>query len=314
MTASRWTGFGSRRGPTEVWSDWTAADEAGDAKRAAQLASEMLRLAPDSFDAWFHAGLLSKAQGEWAQSLERNARAVELFSSRDAEEFDGVNPAAWNLGIAATALGDWATARRAWTAYGVQGLGSGFEPIDENFGMVPIRLNPDQPSLPHQVPPSAGAAEVVWCWRRSPAHAVIANVPLPESGHRCRDVLLHDGEPKGFRRLGGQDVAVFDQLKRLEDSGLPTWEARVAGATTDDLQELSDQLEQRGLGLDDWSGMRLMCSECLHGTPEEGHHHDPAPSDIARLGLAGHEHELTGILKAWTGSRPAVDLDLTLLW
>src|SRR5688572_28783112 len=90
VTASRWTGFGSQRGPTEVWSDWTAADEAGDAKRAAQLASEMLRLAPDSFDAWFHAGLLSKAQGEWEESLERNARAVELFSSRDAEEFDGV--------------------------------------------------------------------------------------------------------------------------------------------------------------------------------------------------------------------------------
>jgi len=33
-----------------------------------------------------------------------------------------------------------------------------------------------------------------------PAHAVIVRVPLPESGHRFRDVLLHDGEPRGTRR------------------------------------------------------------------------------------------------------------------
>ncbi|ADX74506.1 hypothetical protein Asphe3_34010 [Pseudarthrobacter phenanthrenivorans Sphe3] len=183
-----WWGLGKRRGPGEVWRDWTAADEAGDAERAAALAAELLELTPRSYFSWFHAGLLSKALGNWAESSERNARALELFTPEDAEAFDGVNPAAWNLGIAATALGDWATARRAWTVYGLDGLGSGTEPIDRDFGLAPVRLNPDKPSLPHQVMPSAGAAEVVWCWRRSPAHAVISNVPLPESGHRFGDV------------------------------------------------------------------------------------------------------------------------------
>lgn len=109
------------------------------------------------------------------------------------------NPAAWNLGIAATALGDWASARRAWTAYGITGIGDGVEEIDVDFGMAPIRLNPDRASLALEVQPAYGNTEVVWCWRRSPAHAVIASVPLPESGHRFRDVLLHDGEPKGTR-------------------------------------------------------------------------------------------------------------------
>jgi hypothetical protein len=271
----------------------------------------MLRLTPDSYNVWFQAGLLSKALGEWTQSLERNARALELFTREDGEEFGGVNPAAWNLGIAATALGD---ARRAWATYGVRGLGHGFAPIDVDFGFVPIRLNPDRPSLPHQVLPSAGTTEVVWCRRRSPAHAVIANVPLPQSGHRFRDVILHDGEPKGFRRLGEQDVAVFDQLKRLEDSGVPTWEARVTGATPDDIQELSDLLERLGLGLDDWSGMRMMCSQCSHGTPDQGHHHAPEPPDVVRLGLAGHEAGLNDAVEAWMGTRPGVDLDLALLW
>ncbi|TLM82708.1 tetratricopeptide repeat protein [Pseudarthrobacter sp. NamE2] len=314
MTVRRWRGSGKQRGPREVWSDWTAADEAGDTGTATALAAEMLHVAPGSFYAWYHAALLSKALGRWAESLERNARAVELFTPAEAEDFDGVNPAAWNLGIAATALGDWATARRAWEAYGIQGMGSGLEAIDVDFGLAPVRLNPDQPSLPHQVLPSAGTTEVVWCWRRSPAHAVIANVPLPESGHRFRDVLLHDGEPKGFRKLGGQDVAVFDQLERLEDSGVPTWQAQVTGATPDDLRELSALLEERGLGVDDWSAMRMLCAECSRGTPDAAHNHAPAPSGVNRLGLAGPESELDRGLNDWLAPRPAVHLDLALLW
>lgn len=297
-----------------MWTDWTAADEAGETARAVELAAEMLRVAPKSFYAWFHAGLLSKALHQWTDSLERNARALELFTSVEAADFDGVNPAAWNLGIASTALGDWATARRAWDSYGISGMGSGFEPIDTDFGLAPVRLNPDRPSLPHQVLPSVGTTEVVWCWRRSPAHAVIANVPLPQSGHRFRDVVLHDGEPKGIRKIGGQDVAVFDQLQRLEDSGLPTWQAQVAGATADDLEELAGLVEHHGLGADDWSGMRRLCAECSHGTPDEGHHHDPAPTGAALLGLAGAEAELRDIVKSWLDTRPAASLELTLLW
>lgn len=314
MTMRKGRVFQLGRGPRDVWLDWTAADEAGDTEQAIRLASELLQLTPRSYFSWFHAGLLSKALGNWAESAERNAHAVELFTPKDAEDFGGVNPAAWNLGIAATALGDWATARRAWTAYGVGNLGIGAAPIDVDFGLAPVRINPDQPTLPHHVPPSAGATEVVWCWRRSPAHAVISNVPLPESGHRFKDVILHDGEPKGTRRLDGQEVPVFDELQRLEDSGLPTWQAQVAGATQDDLQELSGLLARQGLGMDVWSGIRLMCSQCSHGSPDAAHHHAPATPGGTRLGLAGHEPEVAGILAAWTDARPEVDVDLSLLW
>lgn len=310
-----WAGFGKKRGPRDVWSDWKAADETGHAARAAALASELLELTPTSYYSWFQAGLLSKALGNWAESLDRNARALELFTPEDAEEFGGANPAAWNLGIASTALRDWATARRAWVAYGLDGFSGDAGPIDADCGMAPVRLNPDRPSLPHQVLYAAGATEVVWCWRRSPAHAVIASVPLPESGHRFRDVVFHDGEPKGTRRLDGQDVSVFDQLGRLEESGLPTWQAEVTGATADDVQALSDLLEQRGLGLDDWSGIRLMCSECSHGATGDGHDHLPASSDARRLGLAGHEADLGELIEAWLAGRPGIDMhSLDLLW
>ncbi|MFG1813361.1 hypothetical protein ACGFIF_06310 [Kribbella sp. NPDC049174] len=275
----------------------------------------MVEVAPKSFKAWFEAGLYSKARGEWAESAARNRRAVELFTSRVAGEFDGVNPAAWNLGIAATALGDWATARQAWAAYGIDGVGAGSEPIDGDFGLTPVRLNPDRPSLPHQVSPEFGDAEVVWCWRRSPAHAVISSVPLPESGHRFRDVVLHDGEPKGQRRLDDQEVSVFDELARLDESGLPTWQAQLLGAEPDDLAALADIIGPRGLGLDDWSGIRLMCSECSHGTPGPEHDHAAAPTDTTVVGLAGSEADLRACFDEWLADRPHITLaELAFLW
>jgi hypothetical protein len=292
-----------------------AADDAGDAGSAAALASELLELTPKSYYSWFQAGLLSKALGNWPESSERNARALELYTPKDADEFNGANPAAWNLGIASTALGDWAAARRAWVAYGWERFGRDAGPIDVDCGMAPVRLNPDRPSLPHQVLYGAGNTEVVWCWRRSPAHAVIASVPLPESGHRFRDTVLHDGEPKGTRWLDEQEVSVFDELGRLEESGLPTWQAQVVGATVDDVDALSDVLGQRGLGVDDWSGIRVMCSKCSHGAPQDGHDHMPAPSDVKRLGLAGHESDLSEVIEPWLASRPGIEVhSLDLLW
>lgn len=303
------------RTPKHVWEDWKAADTAGDAETAGRLATELTELLPEYSDIWFEAGMYSKARGDWADSAARNLRAVELFTPDDAARYEGVNPAAWNLGIAATALGDWATARRAWTAYGIEGIEASAEPIDMNFGYAPIRVNPNRPSLPHQVTPDFGDTEVVWCWRRSPAHAVISNVPFPASGHRFRDVLLHDGEPKGTRQYGEQEVAVFDELARLEDSGLPTWQAQLTGADANDLAALADAFGPAGLGLDEWSGIRLLCADCSHGSPDTAHNHAPAATDATVLGLAGSETDLRALIDPWLAARPHVVLaELTHLW
>lgn len=316
MMGPKWTALRKKRTVREVWSEWKVADEAEDAGRAALLASELLELMPESYYVWFQAGLLSKALGNWSESLERNARALTLFTPKDAEEFSGLNPAAWNLGIASTAVGDWATARDAWGAYGLDKFLTESGPIDTDFGLAPVRLNPDESSIPHQALFSTGETAVVWGWRRSPAHAVIASVPLPETGHRFRDVVLHDGEPKGTRLLEGREVSVFDELGRLEESGLPTWQAQVVGASDEDFQVLSELFDQRGLGFDDWSGIRLMCSACSHGAPQDGHDHIATTStDIKRLGLAGHEADLDEAIHEWLSVRRGINLlNLDLLW
>lgn len=268
----------------------------------------------ETYLAWFEAALESKARRDWPATAERNERALALFTEEDAREFGGANPAAWNLGIAATALGDWPTARRAWRAYGID-IAEGTAPIDADFGVAPVRLNPDRPSLPDQALPAYGDTEVVWCWRRSPAHAVISSVPLPASGHRFRDVLLHDGEPKGTRMLGASEVSVFDELDRLETSALPTWQAEVAGAGATDLQELTDLLGSRGMGIDEWSGMRMLCSACSHGSAGPAHEHPPADDAATVLGLAGHELDLEECLDQWLSARAGVEVrDVRLLW
>ncbi|MER7247643.1 hypothetical protein [Kribbella sp. NPDC000426] len=301
---------GGGRDPRQVAQEFAEAVQPGDAERAGRLAKELTEVLPRSFGAWFEAGMYSKARQEWADSAARNRRAAELITDAERREFGGANPAAWNLGIAATALGDWATARWAWAEYGIDTIEPGAGPIDQHFGLTPIRLNPDRPSLTHQVVPAYGDTEVVWCWRRSPAHAVISNVPLPDSGHRFRDVVLHDGEPKGHRN----DVPVFDELARLEESGLSTWQAQVVGADADDKEALADLAGPAGLGVDEWSGIRLMCSECSHGSPE-AHQHAAAAADAVVLGLAGSEEDVRGCLDRWLAERPHVSLsELSFLW
>ena len=216
------------RGPRQVFSEWEAADEAGDTHAAIPLAEELLALTPDSSFSWFRAGLLSKALGRWEEVGVPQPAGGRAFTPRDATAFDGENPAAWNLGIAATALGDWRTARKArkaWRAYGIE-LDESDQPIEGTFGFGPVRINPE-PAIPHKVLEHLGETEVVWCWRRSPAHGVIASVPL------------------------------------------------------------SELLEPGGMGLDEWSGIRMLCAACSLGSPDTGHSHEPVREDAVRLGLAG---------------------------
>lgn len=291
-----------------------AANESGDRARAGVCAEELTREAPESFHVWHEAALHAKAIRDWELCAMRNERAMALFTPEVAADFGGSNPAAWNLGIAATALGRWTVARDAWTAYGIAGLHHEVGPISIDYGRVPIRLNPDRPTLALQELPRYGGTEVVWCFRRSPAHAVIANVPLPESGHRFGDVLLHDGQPSGTRRLGDREVSVFDELAKLVESHAPTWQAVVAGATQTDLEVLGDLADPRGLGVDDWSGIDVMCADCSHGRPDAAHHHEPVPADELLLGLAGYESDLRACLDEWVRTTPAVVLDVQVVW
>lgn len=250
---------------------------------------EAIRYRPDWATPWYNIGLLHKYRCEWRESLEANLEAIRLDPSSEA--------AIWNAGIAATALGDWARARSAWRQYGIA-IGEGEGPVDHPIGATPVRV------AVH------GEPEVVWTRRIDPARAVIESIPLAASGRRHGDLLLHDGAPNGYRKIGSREAAVFDELQVLEASGYSTFEARVEGATSADLDALRAHCEAERVAMENWSEtLHTLCKACSEGRPfaDGNHNHDePAHTgDSWRLGIAALEAgQARRALDAWLGARP----------
>jgi hypothetical protein len=240
--------------------------------------------------AWFNLGLVYKRRRNWEACLQCNERAAELAASALNE------PAWWNLGIAATALRKWDSARWAWRAYGIT-IAEGTGPIEADFGMTALRLNPDD------------EGEVVWGRRIDPARAVIENIPFPESGHRWGDTILHDGAPNGQRTVGPNTYPVFDELERWQASDVPTLKVTAFCGAVRDSIALVDGFHEAGKAAEDWTrSVRPMCKACSEGTPHELH--DPASqvewTSERRFGLASSLREAERLLGAWADRAPSV--------
>lgn len=226
----------------------------GELTQAAHRFGELLERQPDAIHLHYMKGLAHKYLGEWSDSLHHNLRAQALKG-----EFE--QSMAWNAGIAATGLGDWAQARCQWTQCGIK-IPDGEGPIESDFGVVSIRLNP------------WSKGETVWARRIDPVRARLLNVPLPESGHRLFDIVLHDGAPTGQRRTGNGDrtAPVFNALDTLAQSDFRTFVAFVHCDAPEDLDELADA-KLPGIGyVEDWTRSVVhYCLRCSYGAP---HRHD----------------------------------------
>lgn len=245
---------------------------------------------------WYNLGVIAKYAHSWPESRSFNQRAVSLRP--DDED------AWWNLGIAATALRDWAEARRAWTRLGVELL-----PGDGEVRMEPmsacVRLNPED------------SGEVVWGNRIDPARLQIMNVPLPESGHRYRDIVLNDGAQNGTRvDQNGTEVPVFDELEIFEPSRYSTYRANLSIPDASAEEELARVCETAGVGLEDWSTIRILCEQCSKGSP--GPHTCDAGGSQAqrRFAFAAESEEVVhAALKRWSaasGGAILSDVDIAL--
>jgi tetratricopeptide (TPR) repeat protein len=233
----------------------------------------------------YNVGLIAKTNRNWNESLEYNRRASQLNPTDEA--------AWWNLGIAATALGQWDVARLAWRSFGIQ-VADGEGPIDLPCGVCPIRLNPN------------GDGEVVWATRIDPARAVLEGIPFPEAKHRWRDVVLNDGAPTGYRKFQGKEVPVFDAIEILEPSPFGTFVTRIAvSAGTDSLASLTKMAIELHGNAEDWTtSVRMLCQACSEGRPHEFHDTAMKPAEGKHtVGIAaksrGHAEE---ILSTWESS------------
>jgi tetratricopeptide (TPR) repeat protein len=224
---------------------------------AVEPAAEACRVEPGSAGAWWNYGVALKHTHQWAECLRACERAIELAP----DDSDGP---CWNAGIAATALGNWRRARRAWTDYGIEVPG-GTGPIEMAIGSAPVRVSLD------------GEPEVVWCRRLDPCRGRIESVPLPDSNRRYGDLVLHDGEPRGQRRLGERMVSVFDELVLLERSDFATWRIVAACRSAAERDALLELFDRSDGAIEDWTdNIQVLCAKCSLGEP---HEHEPRADD-----------------------------------
>lgn len=238
-------------------------------REALAPAREACQLLPGSAGAWWNYAIALKHTCAWAECLAACERAIEL----DPANSDGP---CWNAGIAATALERWRRARKAWRDYGLD-VAEGDGPPEMTIGNAGVRVAIDT------------EPEVVLCVRLDPCRARILSVPLPESGRRYGDIVLHDGERRGQRELAKGRIPVFDELALHRASGYGTWQVTVEcerPAERDAILALFDGLDGAA---EDWSEtLTLLCAQCSAGLP---HDHHPRPAEttwhVARkLGLA----------------------------
>lgn len=240
----------------------------------------------------YNLGLLYKQQRNWKLSLKYNQRATELEPTNQ--------PAWWNLGIAATALGRWQVAREAWRGFGVK-VPDGTGPVELPCGFGPIRLNPD------------GEAEVVWAHRLDPARAEIASIPFPESGHRWRDIVLNDGAPVGYRKYDGKDYPVLNAIELLQPSPFGTYVARVhMPENAEYVAKLAETAAQLEGSAEDWStSIRIVCKACSEGRPHADHDTAAAPPDgVHLIGVAARDRQhALKMLNAWEADLDEVHVE-----
>ena len=127
-------------------------------------------------------------------------------------------------------------------------------------------------------------------------------MPLPESGHRFGDVVLHDGEPHGTRRSDGTDHPVFEEIELWERSPIPTLSVHVHAAEAD-VTELRHALELAGLEVEDWTTeIGALCRACSEAVVDDHDHRPGTPEDgERRLGIAGDPAVARQVVAAWLG-------------
>lgn len=267
-----------------------AAWDEGRLAEAGALFDELLARDPGDPALHYMRGLVHKYRREWAPCLQHNLRSLALRPAGEPPD-----PAStWNAAIAATGLRDWTQARTLWRSVGIR-IDDGDGPIEQDFGAPVVRLNP------------WGDGETVWYRRLGPCHGRLLNVPMPESGFRFGDLVLHDGARTGTRQAAeGHEVPVFNALERMEQSPFATFTVLLDAASEADVDALLD-IRQPGLGyIEDWTGsFVVLCRRCSYGAPHvHAHDHDADGDDTWRrerdIGIAAQSRAVVdAVLAIW---------------
>lgn len=280
--------------PNELLEQAIKLEELGKIDEAKEVYYQTIKASPDWGTPYYNLGLIYKYELKWDESLKYNKWAAVKAPENEA--------AWWNLGIAATALGYWRTARECWNKVGLSYEVNDL-PLEEDLGNTPVRLSPNE------------SAEVVWCKRVDPARAVILNIPLPSSNHRFGDLVLNDGAPDGYRISNGKEYPVLNELQLLIKSGYKTYSVLLFNAEQTHVDKLEFLCEEAEIEMEDWTTIRLLCKQCSEGTPHEHHDKDLSKTNITERQIAfacTGNHHILEVLDKWRAITLVDSSDLLL--
>lgn len=266
---------------------------------AGALLTRAADLEPWLSESWFNLALLHKFRHDWEQARAAGLRAVALLDRETGA------PDWWNVGIAATALQDWPLARRAWQAYGLKVPG-------DPHGAAAASTAANRSAWSSAARPCGCRPRARPRWsgamRLDPARMEVLSIPLPSSGRRWGEVVLHDGVPHGERvTAAGPSYPVFDEIELWAPSPVPTWVVLLEAATEDDRDALEQLAADAGFAAEDWSSsVRLLCRTCseseMPSDEGDGEHLDPHDhSEPGHPGPLGHRTAGSGSL--WVPER-----------
>ncbi|MCU0346233.1 MAG: hypothetical protein MUC59_04800 [Saprospiraceae bacterium] len=218
-------------------------DRRGDVYNAVKLCKRLARMAPDWSVPFAFLSRTYRSRLEWKPTFQYCLRAVEH------NPFD---ENLWEtLGIAATALGEWETARYAWNQ-----LGFHFKPSAEalhlDLGIIPLRLNP------------ATQPEVVAARRINPVQATIESIPQPSSGRCYKDLVLVENKPNGQLYQQSKKLPIHDELQLLKSSNWHTFSVLLYTDSSADVDTLANLCLSANLGFDNWSNATRFFQPNLH--------------------------------------------------
>jgi hypothetical protein len=272
------------------------AFDAGDLLEARARFDALLVAESDAPEYHYMQGLICKYLRDWPTSLRHNLRSLALRAEADEASH-------WNAAIAATAIGDWAEARRQWAGCGIDipDAGGG---IDATFGVASIRLN------------AWGQGETLFGRRIDPVRARLINVPPPDSGYRYGDTVLHDGAATGQRRFHQSMVPVFNAIQRLETSEFQTFAVFATCPRRDDLDVLVEARMPGIAFIEDWTDSLFHdCLRCSYGVPHRHRDDDASIGDTIwqpqrNLGIAAQSrHSVAKLLEYWKSKASGRRLD-----
>jgi hypothetical protein len=219
--------------------DWQSAEES---------LESAARRDPDgrgSEKLWFDAALAFKFLRDWRKAYELGKEAAARAPRNEQD------PAFWNLGIAATVVGDWSTARDAWSGYGIE-LPPGDGEIVADLGMT--RYGSALPTDRRWCGPTG-------CVRRGRGYSPCRR---PRSTIRRGSAARRRTQRRAI--VNGRRYPVFDELMPFTPSDLATLAVTVTGSTAGDVEALLGVFQEVNLGAELLSSGELLCRCCSEGS------------------------------------------------